>query len=673
MPLYRFNVMLQKAMELCNDLKSLGSSLLSAIEKRDAEAVSNLRASQETSLLKSIRDVKRAQIDEAKANIEALNKTRLTTEARYNYYRDLERISDFETEQMDKLSKSQILSTAAQKFQRSASIANLFPNVTWGTSGVSASPVATFSLGGPTLAAYYQSLATGRGMIAGQFTYEANMSSIVGGYARRWDDWKLQETLASRELDQIDKQIAASEIRLAITEKELENHEQQIANNEAVEQVLRSKFTNEELYNWMLGQTSKVYFQTYKLAYDLAKRAERTYRNELGLKDSDFVRFGYWDNLRKGLLAGEQLALDLKRMDVAYLDKNKREYELTKHISLLQLDPEALIQLRQTGECDVTIPEWWFDLDNPGHYMRRIKNVSLSIPCVTGPYVGVNFTLSLKKSETRITAGDAQNGENYPRKFTDDPQFVDARFEDSLGLTESIVVSSAQNDSGLFETNFRDERYLPFENAGVISTWKLHLPADPRKDFPQFDYDTISDVVFHVRYTAREGGDTLRNAARAAIQGEMKKESSPEGLTRLLSVRHEFPTAWAKFQNQVTPQNSNFQLAIHLRREHYPLWTQKLNAVSQFTIFVRSNDDLQPASSIDLELTTPNANSPTKIPLTQENAEFGELFFGTLPDLTKEPKENLHMEPTGDLQIALSSKAISDLWIAVTLSNSPNP
>ena len=59
--------------------------------------------------------------------------------------------------------------------------------------------------------------------------------------------------------------------RVAITEKELENHEQQIANNEAVEQLLRSEFTNEDLYNWMIGQASKVYFQTYKLASDLAK------------------------------------------------------------------------------------------------------------------------------------------------------------------------------------------------------------------------------------------------------------------------------------------------------------------------------------------------------------------------------------------------------------------
>jgi Tc toxin complex TcA C-terminal TcB-binding domain len=34
---------------------------------------------------------------------------------------------------------------------------------------------------------------------------------------------------------------------------------------------------------------------------------------------------------------------------------------------------------------------------------------------------------------------------------------------------QSIVTSSAQNDSGMFETNLRDERFLPFENSGVVS------------------------------------------------------------------------------------------------------------------------------------------------------------------------------------------------------------
>ncbi|MBA3494224.1 MAG: hypothetical protein H0T87_08970 [Gammaproteobacteria bacterium] len=39
-----------------------------------------------------------------------------------------------------------------------------------------------------------------------------------------------------------------------------------------------------------------------------------------------------------------------------------------------------------------------------------------------------------------------------------------------------MVTSSGQDDSGLFETNLRDEPYLPFEGAGVISTWRLEMP-----------------------------------------------------------------------------------------------------------------------------------------------------------------------------------------------------
>ncbi len=69
----------------------------------------------------------------------------------------------------------------------------------------------------------------------------------------------------------------------------------------------------------MVGQLSAVYFQSYQLAFDLAKRAERCFRHELGLSDSNYVRYGYWDSLRKGLLAGERLGHDLRRLDAAYL------------------------------------------------------------------------------------------------------------------------------------------------------------------------------------------------------------------------------------------------------------------------------------------------------------------------------------------------------------------
>lgn len=97
----------------------------------------------------------------------------------------------------------------------------------------------------------------------------------------------------------------------------------------------------------------------------MAKRAERTYRFELGLEDSHFIQFGYWDSLKKGLLAGERLYHDLKRMELAYLDQNKREYELTKHISLALNDPLALLALKETGKCEIELPEMLFDMDYP--------------------------------------------------------------------------------------------------------------------------------------------------------------------------------------------------------------------------------------------------------------------------------------------------------------------
>ncbi len=179
----------------------------------------------------------------------------------------------------------------------------------------------------------------------------------MASYQRRKDDWDHQKDLAVKEIEQIDKSVAAAELRIAIAEKELENHGLQIENAKATDEFMRSKYTNQELYQWHAGQISQVYFRSYQLAYDLAKRAERCFRFELGLQDSSFIQFGYWDSLKKGLLSGEKLQHDLRRLDAAYLEQNRREFELTKHVSLTLLDPLALIQLRETGRCFFSCPK----------------------------------------------------------------------------------------------------------------------------------------------------------------------------------------------------------------------------------------------------------------------------------------------------------------------------
>src|SRR6185369_15897840 len=365
--------------------------------------------------------------------------------------------------------------------------------------------------------------------------YDASSASIKGGFDRRWDVWKNQENLAKLELKQLERSIEAAKIRLAIAEKELANHEQQTENATAVDEMMRTKFTNQELYDWMVTQLSTLYFQTYQLSYDLAKRAERAYQHELGLKESNFIQFGYWDSLKKGLLAGEQQFRDIKRMEVAYLEQNKREHELTKHISLNLLHPQALVALRETNSCFFELPEAIFDIDHPGHYLRRIRSVSLSLPCVAGPYTSVSAHLTLLSNRVRR---DSQVQPQYAWQGIEDP-----RFAHDVGGIQSIVTSTGQDDSGVFELDFRDDRYLPFEGAGVISSWRLELPAN----FRQFDYDTISDAVLHIRYTARDGGEPLKNAVTAGLLDavtRMQVEQGKTGLFRLFSLRHDFPERW---------------------------------------------------------------------------------------------------------------------------------
>jgi hypothetical protein len=202
----------------------------------------------------------------------------------------------------------------------------------------------------------------------------------------------------------------------------------------------------------------------------------------------------------------------------------------------------------------VTIPEWLYDLDCPGHYTRRIKSVALSIPSVVGPYTSVNCTLSLLKSSLRKSpiAGD-----DYTRK----PGSEDERFVDYVGAVQSIVTSGANNESGMFETNLRDERFLPFEGAGAESTWKLDLP----KDYPAFDYATISDVILHIRYTARQGVNPTM--VKAALDG-LFQQDTPSNLALLFSLRHDFPTQWSAFVNGT----GDFTAAI--RKDYFPYFVQ---------------------------------------------------------------------------------------------------
>lgn len=230
------------------------------------------------------------------------------------------------------------------------------------------------------------------------------------------------------------------------------------------------------------------------------------------------------------------------------------------------------IELKETGKCTFAIPELLFDMDYPSHYKRRIKTVAVSVPCIVGPYTSLNCTLRLKEHLYRNNAIVSRGGYAYQPGENDDDFVVNNKIPLS-----AIAVSQGQNDSGVFELNFKDERFMPFEGAGAASIWELELP----REFRQFDYNTISDVIMHLRYTSCEGGARLQSEALKHLKTFVKDAEElgkREGLFRAFSLKHEFPNEWHRFLNpEVGP---TYELVLGNLYERLPFFAKHASVKS---------------------------------------------------------------------------------------------
>ncbi len=611
MPNYRFAYLVQKALELCGKLESMGSAFLSVKEKQDGEALSKLRAIHETTMQNLIMEVKKQQLEEAQKSVEALQQNRKGPYYRLQHYlkligEDLGKVpnknTDFselpdaietldegglkliqsEKNEMEKASAAADWQIGIGTVETLASVFHALPNVN--ADGKPLGVGVTVRWGPGNLAQATQAVARGLKVYADNLSYQSTDAGRKGGFLRRAQEWVQQANVAGYEIKNIDKQILTQQIRINIANQEITNQQKQIDHLQEVEEFIKNKYTNIELYLWMEGQIKTLFYQTYTLAYEIAKKAEQVFRFERGLTTSNFIQFGYWDVAHDGLLAGEKLYVGLKQLESAYNEKRGHDYEITKQISLRQINPLALIELKETGTCEFALPEVLFDMDYPGHYMRRIKSVALTIPCVAGPYTSINSTLRLLEHKFRINA-IAKDKNDYLEKTEE----TDERFSTVNVPIVAIATSSGQNDSGVFELNFKDERYMPFEGAGIISKWRLELP----KEFRQFDYDTISDAIVHIRYTALEGGDKLKKPAAESVMAYIKSVeelSRDEGLFAAFDLKHDFPNEWYKAMN---PPAGSTERVLMLN-----------NLNERLPIFTKGKDPKQ-IQAIDVYLVTP--------------------------------------------------------------------
>lgn len=704
-PHYKFRIILQKAIEMCADVRSLGGALLSALEKKDAESLSILRAQHEEQILKATKEIKKKQVDEAEEAVTAQEEAKAIAEFRKQYYESREFLNASEKQQLSTLEKAFIFQSISQGIEVLASVFFAIPQAKTGVEQ-SATTTATSEaeFGGQQMGNIARAFSGMFSLMASALNHQANMAGIKGGHSRRQDDWTFQAEMASKEIDQIETQIIAAQIRLTIAEQDLANHEQQIENAGEVYDHLRDKFTDEALYGWMTSQLSTLYFQSYQLAFDLAKRAERAYQYEIGDDSATFIDYGYWDSLKKGLLAGEKLHFHLKRMETAFYDNNKREAERKIRIPLSFINAKALVMLRETGECHFEIPEFLFDLRTSGFYMRRIKAVGLTIPSVTGPFSSVDCKLTLLTNYVRHSTNSS---ESYGRIDNDSRFYVDTG-------GNYIVTSTANQDFGVFELNLNDERNLQFEGAGAISSWHMELPGVTRSNgqqrgiqevFRQFDYRTIPDVIIEMWYTERNGGEIFKSNVEGHLINTLTSfAESEQGLYQYLSVKQDFNQQWNQFRNlrriadDSGEDNPKFGhvLEINLQKEtHFPsLFDNKTIEFQELKMVVNLNPSVVPRDINDLM----SIESPIQILLNKEEVYvevseteqerltllIDDTLSASLTVLLSQPQQNTNLNSTypklnlipsiGDWSFIFDQESIGSLpdkWILQDSEDEP--
>ncbi|WP_312454610.1 hypothetical protein [Pseudescherichia sp.] len=495
-PPYRFTTMLQSARAAVSTLSQFGQTLLSYYERKDTTGLQELDAQLALDISAYNLTLGQNAIDALDQDKTVLEASRSMAQQRYDHYFGLYTtgVSAGETSAMVLRDSSSASMTAASPLITAGMAMKTLPNIFGlATGGVEVSA--------PTLAAgiVLQLAADITGLAAQQ-------TDISENYRRRSEEWQFQYQQAQSEVGTLNAQLDALAVRRqgAVTSLQLAQAQQD--NLKSTLNFLTTRFTQSSLYNWLTGQLSALYYQAYDAVLSLCLSAQASWQYEMGDMNSTFIQTGAWNDSYHGLLVGETLTLNLQQMESAWLSRNARRLELTKTVSLKQLDSDAFSSLLTDGATQFSLSESLFDNDYPGHYLRQIKFVTVSLPALVGPYQDVKLTLTQSGSRTLLKADI--DGVNY---LNDSTKGSASNIITNLRASQQIAVSQGINDSGMFVLNFGDERYLPFEGTGAVSDWQLKFPNFTSAQ-QQAVLQSLNDVIIQVHYTALYGGSTFEQA-----------------------------------------------------------------------------------------------------------------------------------------------------------------
>lgn len=492
--LYRFPVILERARNLVGQLAQFGSSLLSMAEHDDADAYSTLLMQQGMELMTHSIRLQQRSVDETEADIATMRATLEGAQARLDKYTKLydEDVSTGERQAMILADTASALTLASQVVGIIGGAADLAPN--------------TFGLacGGSRWGGLSTAMANGMGMQSASIQTAADKVSRSEMYRRRREEWEIQRNNAQSEVNQIEAQLAGMAIRLEAANLQVDYLETQQGHTLAQLEFMQRKFTNQALYSWMRGKLSAIYYQFFDIAQSCCLMAQEALRRELNDNSLTLVRGSAWNGATAGFMAGETLQLNLAEMDKAWMERDERALEITRTVSLAQIYAELpgkdgfvfkekvtellgattngshgnesnALKINTDKELEASIK--LADLNITGDYKsslgatRRIKQVSVTLPALVGPYEDVRAVLSYGGSVVMPHG------------------------------CKAIAVSHGMNDSGQFQLDFNDARYLPFEGIPVGDTGSLTLSFPDARGSQKALLESLNDIILHIRYT----------------------------------------------------------------------------------------------------------------------------------------------------------------------------
>jgi hypothetical protein len=494
MPLYRFPVILNNTRTLVGQLMQFGSTLQGIIERQDGEAMAELLQTQARDLSVTAIAQQNQVIAEVEGDKKTLQASRQGAQNRYTTYASLydENVNVGERQAMDLYLSSSTISATGDALRTTAAAMDLVPNI-YG-----------LAVGGSRFGAMFDAMAIGTSIASQATRISGDRISYNEHYRRRHQEWAIQRNNAEDELKQIDAQLVSLSIRHEAAMLQKTYLETQQAQTQAQLEFLQRRFSNKALYNWLRGCLSAIYYQFYDLTVSRCLMSQEAYRWETNKPEASFIKPGAWNSTYAGLMAGENLMLNLTQMEGAYLKQEERQKEVTRTVSLAKvyaglkeggefvLSDEVKVLLGKgagqvgtdvngiklkddTLASSVKLADLGIMADYPDELgnVRRIKQISVTLPMLMGPYQDVQAVLSYGGSVV------------MPRGC------------------DSLAVSHGMNDSGQFLLDFNDARYLPFEGIPVNDTGTLTLSFPNATGKQENLLLSLSDIILHIRYTIR--------------------------------------------------------------------------------------------------------------------------------------------------------------------------